>query len=133
MTNPRHMAGPPGLCLALPPFAAEAQTAPAPSAEWGRAAAAGYLDERLDWWMSWPGAARDHGTSCVSCHTTLPYALARPALREALGETGPAIPEAHLLEGVRKRVEMWNEVEPSTRIRRWAFPRPVSRGGPKRS
>ena len=85
---------------------------PAVSAEWDRAAAAQYLDERQDWWLSWPGAARDHGTTCVSCHTTLPYALARPALRAALGETGPAIPEAHLLEGIKKRVEMWNEVEP---------------------
>ena len=89
-----------------------AQTAPARSAEWSQAAAAEYLDARQSWWMTWPRAARDHGTSCVSCHTALPYALARPKLRTALGETGPAIPEAHLLEGVRKRVALWNEVDP---------------------
>ena len=90
----------------------ESPPAPALSAGWSRAAAARYLDERQAWWLSWPRASRDHGTSCVSCHTTLPYALARPALRAALGETGPAIPEAHLLEGVRTRVASWNEVEP---------------------
>ena len=118
MTNCRSVAGPPpavawvvGLCLMLGPSPAESQTAPARSTEWGRAAAAEYLDGRQAWWMSWPRAARDHGTSCVSCHTTLPYALARPALRKALGETAPTIPEAHLLEGVRKRVALWNEVE----------------------
>ena len=33
---------------------------------------------------AWPRAARDHGTFCVSCHTTLPYALAHAALRERL-------------------------------------------------
>ena len=118
MTNCRSVAGPPpavawvvGLCLMLGPSPAEPQTAPARSTEWGRAAAAEYLDARQAWWMSWPRAARDHGTSCVSCHTTLPYALARPALRKALGENAPTIPEAHLLEGVRKRVALWNEVE----------------------
>ena len=100
------------MLLALGSPSAEAQTVPARSAEWSQSAAAEYLDGRLSWWMSWPRAARDHGTSCVSCHTTLPYALARPALRAALGEAGPTIPEAHLLEGVRKRVELSNEVEP---------------------
>src|SRR6185295_13386636 len=48
---------------------------------WNPEAAAAYLDHRADWWMGWQGAARDHGTFCVSCHTALPYALARPALR----------------------------------------------------
>jgi len=99
-------------CLLLGASMAEAQTAPARSVEWSQQAAADYLDTRQSWWMSWPRSARDHGTSCVSCHTTLPYALARPALRTALGETGPTIPEAHLLEGVRKRVALWNEVDP---------------------
>ena len=44
-------------------------------------AAAAYLDARAEWWSTWPNAARDRGTFCISCHTTLPYALARPALR----------------------------------------------------
>jgi len=54
---------------------------------WNPKAAAAYLDQRQDWWQKWPGAARDHGTYCVSCHTVATYALARPALRGALGET----------------------------------------------
>jgi squalene-hopene/tetraprenyl-beta-curcumene cyclase len=78
----------------------------------GLRAAAVYLDNRLDWWVHWPNAARDHDTSCVSCHTALPYALARPALHRALVETEPAAPELILLTNVTKRVRLWKEVEP---------------------
>ena len=53
---------------------------------WNPKAAAAYLDQRQDWWQKWPPAARDRGTFCVSCHTAATYALARPALRGALGE-----------------------------------------------
>jgi len=62
--------------------------------------------------MSWPGAARDRGTFCVSCHTSVPYALARPSLRAALGEKTPSPNERRLLENVVKRVRLWKEVEP---------------------
>jgi squalene-hopene/tetraprenyl-beta-curcumene cyclase len=78
----------------------------------GLRAAAVYLDKRLDWWVHWPNAARDHDTSCVSCHTALPYALARPALHRALDEPEPADPELILLTNVMKRVRLWKEVEP---------------------
>ncbi len=101
-----------GICLALGPSRVESQARPPLSAEWDQAAAADYLDGRQAWWRTWPVAARDHDTSCVSCHTALPYALARPSLRTALGETGPTIPEVDLLEDVAKRVALWNEVEP---------------------
>ena len=101
-----------GICLALGPSPVESQRWPALAAEWDQAAAADYLDRRQVWWRTWPNAARDHGTSCVSCHTTLPYALARSALRSPLGETGPTIPEANLLADVSKRVALWNEVDP---------------------
>ena len=57
-------------------------------------AAAAYLDARAEWWSTWSNAARDRGTFCISCHTTLPYALARPALRASLGERQPSIAEA---------------------------------------
>ena len=50
------------------------------SATWNEQAAAGYLDERQNWWMNWPRTARENGTFCVSCHTAAPYALARSAL-----------------------------------------------------
>ena len=75
-------------------------------------AAAGYLDGRFTWWTSWPSAARDHGTFCVSCHTVLPYALARPTLRAALAEQNVSPAERKLLDNVVKRVRMWNDVAP---------------------
>ena len=79
---------------------------------WDRKTAAAYLDKRAGWWMDWPKAARDHGTFCVSCHTAVPYAMARPLLRGALGERGPSEDERRLLENVTKRVRMWKEAEP---------------------
>ena len=74
--------------------------------------AARYLDERATWWASWQNAARDHDTFCISCHTVLPYALGRPALHRALGESRPAVPEERILQNVRKRVELWSDVQP---------------------
>ena len=79
---------------------------------WDMRAAAAYLDARQTWWSAWPTAARDHETACVSCHTALPYALARPSLRAALRESEPTSPERKLLDDVVKRVRMWRDVEP---------------------
>ena len=62
--------------------------------------------------MNWPSAKRDHGTFCVSCHTAVPYALARPALRATLHEKNPSDSERRLQENVIKRVRLWKEVEP---------------------
>src|SRR5438270_1368091 len=67
---------------------------------WSPTAAANYLDKREAQWSDWPGAARDHGTFCVSCHTVLPYALARPALTKALSEPGPSVEETNLFNNV---------------------------------
>jgi squalene-hopene/tetraprenyl-beta-curcumene cyclase len=86
----------------------EARTA----TSWDQKAAAAYLDQREGWWMGWPKAARDHQTFCVSCHTAVPYALSRPVLRKALGETSPSEDERRLLDNVTKRVRLWNEVAP---------------------
>jgi len=80
--------------------------------EWNARAAAAYLDGRQDWWQHWPTAQRDHDTACVSCHTAVPYALARPVLRAVLGERDFAPAERLLLSNVVKRVRMWREVEP---------------------
>jgi squalene-hopene/tetraprenyl-beta-curcumene cyclase len=79
---------------------------------WNAKAAAAYLDYRLAWWMHWPHAARDHETFCVSCHTVVPYAMARPSLRPDLGEQAPSPIERKMLENVTKRVRMWEKVEP---------------------
>jgi squalene-hopene/tetraprenyl-beta-curcumene cyclase len=79
---------------------------------WNPKAAAAYLDRRQSWWMDWPRAQRDHETFCVSCHTAVPYALSRSALRIALAEQGPSANERRLVENVSKRVRLWKEVEP---------------------
>jgi len=98
---------------ALAATAAATAQAPHPAARtWNAQAAADYLDGRLAWWLHWPSAARDHDTSCVSCHTAAPYAIARPALRRVLGQRDAAVPERAMLAGVVKRVTLWREVEP---------------------
>ena len=89
------------------PSAADGDPAP-----WKPRAAAAYLDQRTEWWTGWANAKRDHDTFCVSCHTATPYAIARPALRRALGEAGPSAIESRLAENVTKRVRMWKDVEP---------------------
>lgn len=78
---------------------------------WDARAAAAYLDQRQTWWSKWPNADRE-GASCVSCHTTLPYALARPVLRNALNEGSRSAAETTLLENVVKRVRTWKDVAP---------------------
>src|SRR6266481_1839582 len=79
---------------------------------WNQRAAAAYLDQREGWWEAWPKAARDHETFCVSCHTALPYALSRPALRKELAEDAPSLNERRLLDNVTKRVRLWKKVAP---------------------
>lgn len=104
-------------------FRARAGAAPAKSSEsvvadteiahsWDPKAAAAYLDRRQSWWIEWPRAQRDHGTFCVSCHTAVPYALSRSALRTILAEQTPSPNERRLLDSVTKRVRLWKEVEP---------------------
>jgi squalene-hopene/tetraprenyl-beta-curcumene cyclase len=79
---------------------------------WDPKTAAAYLDQRAGFWMNWEGAARDHGTFCVSCHTSMPYIIARPALRKALGEEAPSADERLILADVAKRVRLWADVAP---------------------
>jgi squalene-hopene/tetraprenyl-beta-curcumene cyclase len=79
---------------------------------WNPKAAAAYLDERELTWINWPVAARDHDTFCVSCHTVLPYVLARPSLRSTLAENKLSDDEQKTLANVRKRVLLWDKVGP---------------------
>jgi squalene-hopene/tetraprenyl-beta-curcumene cyclase len=79
---------------------------------WDPKTAAAYLDERQSWWESWPKSARDHGTVCVSCHTALPYALARPELGAMLHEREVPSPERRLVADVATRVRLWSDVKP---------------------
>jgi squalene-hopene/tetraprenyl-beta-curcumene cyclase len=78
---------------------------------WSASAAAGYLDNREAWWDSWPAAQRSEGTFCLSCHTAMPYALARPGLRTALGETKLTPAENQILGSIEKRVAEWDKMD----------------------
>lgn len=92
--------------------AAESAAASNPSARWDPHAAAQFMDSREVWWQAWDHDKRDHGTRCVSCHTQAPYALARPVLRSALGETAVSPMETAMLSDVEKRVRNWKEMLP---------------------
>ena len=100
------------VCFAARLFAAEESAPTVSPVTWNARTAAAYLDGRMTWWMGWPRAARDHATFCVSCHTVMPYAMGRPALRAALAEHAPSPTEIKLLDNITKRVRMWKEVEP---------------------
>src|SRR5216110_1364588 len=77
---------------------------------WNREGAAKYLDEQMDTWLA---RAKQLQTgqgkaACVSCHTTLPYVLARPALRRAMHVSRPTPQEVRVLEDVTRRVETYD-------------------------
>jgi squalene-hopene/tetraprenyl-beta-curcumene cyclase len=108
----RRLASMLALCLVAGSHVSCSRPEQAVAHPWDPKAAAEYLDRREIIWMEWPGAARDHGTFCVSCHTAMPYALSRPLLRTALGEQDLSVNERSLLDNVSKRVRLWNEVEP---------------------
>ncbi|TLY91608.1 MAG: hypothetical protein E6K40_14310, partial [Gammaproteobacteria bacterium] len=97
-------------CVAIGVAACSHRSVPADP--WDPQAAAAYLDHRIEWWMGWSGAARDQGTFCFSCHTAVPYALARPSLRTALAEVAPTAAERKLMEDVRQRVRLWSATRP---------------------
>lgn len=79
---------------------------------WNQQAAAKFLDDRETWWQGWPRAQKDHGTVCISCHTVVPYAMARAELRRDLHEAAVAAPEQAMLASVEKRVGDWAEMAP---------------------
>jgi squalene-hopene/tetraprenyl-beta-curcumene cyclase len=86
---------------------ASAQKAPGlDQSRWNRAAAAKYLDDRMDAWFTNASKLRtgEGKTACVSCHTPLPYALARPALRRAMGVSAATSEETRLLDETVRRV-----------------------------
>jgi squalene-hopene/tetraprenyl-beta-curcumene cyclase len=84
-------------------------------ASWSKERAGKYLDEREQiWFESFPPAERGEGegkTSCVSCHSVAPYALARPVLRKIMGDKEATKYEQQILLRTRKRVENWKELD----------------------
>ena len=99
-------------CLVVGAFTVSRHAESSATTSWDKRTAAAYLDRRASWWMEWPKSARDHQTFCVSCHTAVPYALSRSALRKPLAETAPSANERRLLDNVTKRVRLWKEVAP---------------------
>lgn len=81
--------------------------APEPSNGWDHASVARYLDARMDLWWAKAKSVRtgDGETKCLSCHTAVPYALVRPALRRVQGQATPTAHEDRILDIVRRRVE----------------------------
>jgi squalene-hopene/tetraprenyl-beta-curcumene cyclase len=99
-------------CFIAGAFARDTSAPMARAEPWSARDAASYLDSRVSWWIDWSHAGRDHHTFCVSCHTVVPYAMARPSLRGDLEELAPSSLERAVLENVTKRVRMWKVIEP---------------------
>lgn len=95
-----------GLVAAAWSFSSMVASAAAPDPGWDTAAAARYLDQRMDlWWTKAKPLRTGSGEAkCLSCHTAIPYALARPLLRIAAGQAEPTAHETRILETVRQRV-----------------------------
>ena len=73
------------------------------STNWKPEEAGKYLDERQ---KAWFGSAK-----CVSCHSGLPYALGRPALRKLVGAKTPSEQETKLLTQIQMRVANWKKLD----------------------
>lgn len=76
---------------------------------WDQEGAARYLDERMQIWFANAKKLRtgESETVCVSCHTTVPYVLARPALRRAMHVSTVTPEEVRLFEETARRVESY--------------------------
>lgn len=72
-------------------------------ADWNPRLAANYLDSRQQEWFAWKAANNAVGGPCISCHTSMTYLLARPALRRSLGEQQATRYELGLLDAMRAR------------------------------
>jgi squalene-hopene/tetraprenyl-beta-curcumene cyclase len=80
------------------------------SGSWDPAAAAAYLDARMDLWFINGTRLKtgDTQTVCISCHAGLAYALSRPVLRRIMHVDTPSPQEARLLDETTRRVETYS-------------------------
>lgn len=80
-----------------------------PRRSWDPEAAAKYLDDRMDAWFANAKKLRtgQTETTCISCHTAVPYVLARPVLRGAMGGAPRTPQELKLLSDTTRRVETY--------------------------
>lgn len=92
----------------------EASEGRTPQPGWDIVKAAQYLDDRMELWFSKATQLQtDQGkTACVSCHTVVPYVLARPALRRAMGVSNPTPQEVKLLDETLRRVATYASHQP---------------------
>jgi len=82
--------------------------------QWDKTRAGQYLDQRGEEWFNFGGSHRGQGAtaiSCVSCHSLLPYALARPVLRRLSNEIQPTKSEMRILEQAKRRVANWDRLD----------------------
>jgi squalene-hopene/tetraprenyl-beta-curcumene cyclase len=76
--------------------------------DWKPETAGAYLDAREKEWFAFDSRGEGATTStCVSCHSVLPYALARPALRKIVRAETPGQWESKLLAQTKMRVQNW--------------------------
>ena len=99
-----------GISFMLIAGLAPALSADEPRPTWNQNVTQQYLESRVRWWLDWPSAARGQGTTCTSCHTTLPYALTLPVVAKLPGSASAPGVAQRLLAGVRKRVERWDSL-----------------------
>jgi squalene-hopene/tetraprenyl-beta-curcumene cyclase len=86
---------------------------PDESRAWDPAGAAKYLDDRMETWLvAKRRKAGNDETTCVSCHTTVTYVMARPSLRRTMHVNGPTPQESRVLHDVTRRVETYESRRP---------------------
>ena len=96
--------------LAATVSAQQARPSDGGSHSWDPAAAAAYLDARMDSWFANGTKLKtgDTQTACVSCHAGLAYALSRPVLRRVMHVEVPSTQEARLIDDTTRRVETYS-------------------------
>jgi len=83
------------------------------SRNWDPAAAAAYLDMRMDLWFTYGRKLKtgDTQATCVACHAGLAYALSRPVLRGVMHVGVPSTQESKLIAETTRRVETYGTHE----------------------
>lgn len=79
---------------------------------WNPSKAAEYLDQRQQEWLNNAHlGVGETETACITCHTSAPYLLARPRLRNLLQEAEASAAETKLLQQIKLRVEHFDELD----------------------
>ena len=82
--------------------------------KWDESKATEYLDRRGEEWFKFGSADRGQAkskSSCISCHSLLSYALARPILRQLADDEEPTVWEAKLITQTKRRVANWDKLD----------------------